>query len=124
MIEREFVVELLKSIEKTMKSEIQKKDIAFSLEDGIREIASEADEYLFLRFYDAEIDTDQFIINYIRFISSYTSDLGKINRTFERLMKNVKLLSQMMMSTPALRYLYKQDKNSFLSGFLTDRPKG
>jgi hypothetical protein len=104
-----------------MKSQTKKKDHGVDIQGAIEFIA-ETDEYMFLRFYDSHIDTDEYLLNFIRFISSYTLSPEKMARTFQIFIGNIKRISRIF-SDPGVQFLADPSKESLLMGFFVDHER-
>jgi hypothetical protein len=110
-------IDLLLQIEETMLSNIQKKDPGPPMQETIEAIVA-TDEYIYLRFYDSAVDTDEYIINFIRFAGTYTADPERIARLFSLLINNARHTSMLFLD-PAVKFMANPSRENLLLGFFT-----
>lgn len=112
-----FMADLLLQIEEAMLANIQKKESGPPMQEAIEAIIA-TDEYLFLRFYDSVIDTDEYIINFIRFVGIYTANPEKVAKMFAMFVDNVQQTHRLFLN-PAVQFMADPSKHNLLMGFFT-----
>lgn len=114
------ITDLLELTENTMRAEIKKKSSGLSMEEAMRAIM-ETDEYLFLTFH-GDIDSEQYVINFIRFIGVYTADPEQIARTFKILISNIRRARGLLLD-PTIQFMANSSKHNLIMGFLVEPDK-
>jgi hypothetical protein len=109
-------MKLLEMANDTMISHLKKGSSGLEL-DVVFNAITETEEYLFLRFYHPRLDTDQYIIDFIRFISGYTKSPELIVRIFQIFIENIRKAA-VVLKTPSVRFMASGAIEDLVTGFM------
>ena len=108
---------LIELIQHTMEKHIGKKEVTLSLQNIMREI-SKTEAFLYLKFNDNNIDVENFVITFIRFFTTYSTDLDTICNHFTLLINKIKLVVSVL-ENPEFSFMADANLQDLLDGYLT-----